>query len=273
MESFVLNNGVAIPVLGSGMFRLTDPDEAAEVAKTALENGYRHLDTATVYRNEAAVGEGIRASGIPRKEIFLTTKVWNDMQRAGRIREALETSLSQLQMDYVDLYLIHWPVPHCYCNTWKEMEKLYEEGLARAIGVCNFRPEDLENLMKQANIVPSVNQVEMHPYLQQPALVEYCQAHNIRMESWGTFTAGQTELLRDPVLIEIGKLYQKSSAQVILRWLYQRGIVSLVKSANSQRQMQNQDIFDFTLTDADMRRIAAMDCNHRCGRDPANSDF
>lgn len=273
MKEFTLNNGTSIPVLGCGMFRLTDAEEAAAVTKSALENGYRHIDTATVYRNEEAVGLGMKQSGVPREDIFLTTKIWNDMQRKRAVREALENSLRMLDTSYVDLYLIHWPVPAFFAQTWKDMEPLYEEGLARAIGVCNFRIEDLQALEKISGIVPAVNQVEMHPYLQQNELVDYCRDRGIRMESWGTFTAGQTDLLKDPVLIEIAAQYGKSTAQVVLRWNYQRGVVSLVKSAKPERQRQNQDIFDFELSSADMQKIAAMDCGRRLGRDPANSDF
>lgn len=273
MEFTALNNGVPIPMLGSGLFRLTDQEEAARTVKSALENGYRHLDTAAVYRNEAAVGRGIRESGVPREEIFLTTKVWNDRQRTGAVREALEESLTLLGTSYVDLYLIHWPVPGHFVNTWKQMEKLYQEGLVRAIGVCNFREEDLDALVAVSDLVPAVNQVELHPYFQQNALAELCQRRGILVESWGTFTAGQTDLLKDPVLTELGARYGKSPAQVTLRWLYQRGIVSLVKSANPQRQRQNQDIFDFSLTEEEMARIAALDQGLRLGRDPANSDF
>ena len=273
MKKITLNNGTSIPVLGCGMFRLTDAEEAAAVTKSALENGYRHIDTATVYRNEEAVGLGMKQSGVPREDIFLTTKIWNDMQRKRAVREALENSLRMLDTSYVDLYLIHWPVPAFFAQTWKDMEPLYEEGLARAIGVCNFRIEDLQALEKISGIVPAVNQVEMHPYLQQNELVDYCRDRGIRMESWGTFTAGQTDLLKDPVLIEIAAQYGKSTAQVVLRWNYQRGVVSLVKSAKPERQRQNQDIFDFELSAADMQKIAAMDCGRRLGRDPANSDF
>lgn len=273
MECITLNNGIKIPIPGMGLFRLTDPDEAAEVTKSALQIGYRHLDGAAVYKNEEGVGRGITESGIPRNEIFVTTKIWNDMQCAGSVRRALEDSLRRLNIDYVDLYLIHWPVPNFYVKTWKEMEKLYNEGLTRAIGVSNFRIQDLEALNKVSDIVPAVNQIELHPYLQQTDLLNYCTGKGIKVESWGTITAGKTEILKEPILMEIGKNYSKSPAQVILRWNVQRGVIPLVKSSDSNRQKQNLEIFDFKITETEMEKISLLGRNMRLGPNPDDFNF
>ena len=273
MENFTLNNGVQIPAAGLGVFRLTDEQQAVNTVRSAIAAGYRHIDTAAVYKNESAVGAAVKECGIDRKELFITTKLWNDAQRTEQIREALELSLSRLQMDYVDLYLIHWPVPGHFAHTWREMEKLYSEGKVRAIGVSNFRICDLEVLRKTFSIVPAVNQVELTPYFQQEELLEYCREHGIRLEAWGTFTAGQTDLLNEPVLKEIADSMKKTTGQIVLRWNLQRGVIPLTKSSNAKRQKDNLSIFDFELDAASMAKIAAMDCGRRIGRDPADSDF
>ena len=273
MDFFTLNNGLEIPSIGLGVFRITDQQEAVNTVFQALKTGYRHIDTASIYGNEAAVGEGIQRSGIDRRELFVTTKVWNEDQRRGKVREAFEKSLGFLKLDYVDLYLIHWPVPRYFSATWKALEKIYACGKAKAIGVGNFRICDLELLKKISGLIPAVNQVEITPYFQQKELLAYCMEQGIRLEAWGTFTAGQTNLLQEPVLKEIALRYGKTTAQIILRWNIQRGVVPLVKSSNSERQKQNLDIFDFELDKTAMEQIAAMDCGNRIGRDPVNSDF
>ena len=273
MEQFLLNNGQKMPVLGFGLFGMPDYDQAASVTVQALHNGYRHLDTATRYQNEAAIGQGIRDSGVPREDIFLTTKVWNDMQREGKVRESLEDSLKAFGTDYVDMFMIHWPVPGHFTNSWKIMESIYREGLAKSIGVCNFRPVDLEQLAAVSDIVPVVNQIEIQPYFQQNETVKYCTDRHIQMMAWGTLTSGKSNLLEDPVLVNLAKKHGKTPAQIVIRWNYQRNIVCLVKSATPSRQKQNLDIFDFVLDENDMKQIAALDCGQRMGRDPADSDF
>lgn len=273
LKTYSLLNGILIPNLGFGLFGFPDAEEATKATLQALENGYRHLDTATRYQNEAAIGEGIRQSGLRRKDIFLTTKVWNDMQRAGQVRRSLEESLCALGVEYVDLFLIHWPVPEYYLQTWKVMEALQKEGLTRAIGVCNCGEKELNALREVSNTVPAVNQIELQPYFQQTELLNYCSKRGILVESWGTLTSGKTKLLQEPLLTEIGGKYGKSPAQVIIRWNLQRGVLPIVKSGNLLRQRQNLDVFDFALSDEDMLKIKELDCGQRIGRDPANSDF
>lgn len=273
MNNVVLNNGVEIPQIGLGVFRILDERLAADTVRTALENGYRHLDTAAVYKNEKAVGRGIVESKVPREEIFITSKVWNDRQREGKIEEALDDTLRNMGLDYVDMYLIHWPVPGFYLNTWKEMEKLYARGKIRAMGVSNFRIEDLKELEAISGIVPVVNQIELQPYFQQEEMVRYCAGRNIKVEAWGPFTAGQTGLFEEPVLVKLAKKYGKVPAQIVLRWDIQRGIIPLPKSSNPSRQKANLNVFDFELTKEEMKQIAELDRNQRMGRDPINSDF
>ena len=273
MESITLNNQVQIPLLGFGLFGMPQAEQARSVTLQALQNGYRHLDSAARYQNEAAVGEAIAESGIPRTSLFLTTKVWNDMQRSGRVRESLETSLRDLRTEYVDLFLIHWPVPGYFTDTWTTMEQLYHEGLARAIGVCNFRPQDLEALAHTSDTIPAVNQIEIHPYFPQEETIGYCKKLGIQMEAWGTLTSGHSDLLQEPVLLDLAQTYGKTPAQIVIRWNCQRGVIPLVKSASSDRQKQNLDVFDFALTPEDMAQIAQLNINRRFGRDPADSDF
>lgn len=273
MNKIRLNNGTEIPQIGLGVFRLPEEEQAAETVRMALENGYRHIDTATVYQNEAAVGKAVRESGIPREDIFITTKIWNDRQRSGEVAEALEYSLDCLQTEYVDLYLIHWPVPDFFRRTWKEMEKAYKAGKIRAIGVSNFRIQDLEALAELSDIVPAVNQVELQPYFQQKELVDYCQSRGIQIEAWGPFTAGQTGLFQEPVIVSLAEKYGKTPAQIVLRYDVERGIIPLPKSSDPRRQRQNLDVFDFALTEEEKAQMAGLDCGRRMGRNPDNSDF
>ena len=273
MKNFTLNNGAEIPSIGVGVFRLEDAKEAQRVVEMALAVGYRHIDTAMIYKNEEAVGRAIKASGIPRKDIFVTTKLWNENQRKGNVEGAFEESLRKLEMDYVDLYLIHWPVPDKFLESWKVLENVYKSGRAKAIGVSNFKINHLKTLKAAGGLVPAVNQIELHPYLSQEAELEYCAKEGIMLEAWSPFTAGKTALLEDPGLTDIAKQHAKTNAQIILRWNYQRGVVTLPKSSNRQRLEENISIFDFELTDLEMSKINNININKRVGPDPDNFDF
>ncbi|WP_243291907.1 aldo/keto reductase [Bacillus sp. FJAT-47783] len=266
-----LHNGVKMPWFGLGVFKVEDGEEAIHSVKTALEVGYRSIDTAAVYKNEEGVGQGIRKSGVPREEIFVTSKVWNSDQGYESTLEAFQASLDRLGLDYLDLYLIHWPVAGKYKETWKALEHLYNEGKVRAIGVSNFHIHHLEDLLKDAEIKPMVNQVELHPRLIQKELREFCEKHQIQIEAWSPLMQGK--LLDHEVLVEIGRKYGKTPAQIILRWDVQSGIVTIPKSTKRERIIQNASIFDFELTKAEMDRIDALNRDERVGPDPDNFDF
>jgi diketogulonate reductase-like aldo/keto reductase len=273
MNTFTLNNGVKIPGIGLGVFRLNDAQEAYDTVKTALEGGYRHIDTAKIYDNEEAVGRAIRDSGIPRSEIFLTTKLWNDDQRSGKVAEAMDASLQRLGMDYVDLYLVHWPAKGTYATIWKKMEEVYKSGKAKAIGVSNYQPHHLDGLLAGAEIVPAVNQIECYPYLSQEKLITYCKGKGIYPEAWGPLGAGKSDILTHPVIIEIVQNNKRTPAQVVLRWNLQRGVIVIPKSANRDRQAENLAITGFALTCPEMEQINALNRNKRLGADPDNFDF
>ncbi|QRP43622.1 aldo/keto reductase [Amycolatopsis sp. FDAARGOS 1241] len=262
-----LNNGVTIPQFGFGVFQIP-PEETAEAVRTALDAGYRHFDTAQMYRNEEGVGEGIRSSGVPREEVFVTTKLANDAHGHDNAINALEGSLRRLGLDYVDLYLIHWPLPHQdkYVKTWEGFEELARAGKARSIGVSNFQLEHLEELARTTGTVPAVNQVELHPALQQTELRAYHRAHGIATEAWSPLA--QAEVLSDPVLTGLAEKYGKSAAQVVLRWHLQLGNIVFPKSATPARIRENIDVFDFELDDADADAIGKLDADHRIGPDP-----
>lgn len=266
-----LNNGVEIPMLGLGVFRM-EGDDTANVVRWAIETGYTHIDTAKVYGNEVQVGEGIRQSGIAREKLFVTTKLWNEDTRQGKIREGFEGSLASLGLDYIDLYLIHWPADG-FEKAWEEMSRIYQEGRVRAIGVSNFHPHHLERIAKVSEIVPAVNQFEMHPYLTQQPLREYCGKQGIASESWSPLGGARGNVLADPVLAEIGQAYGKSPAQVILRWNLQSGVVVIPKTTHKERLIQNASIYDFELSKQDIARIDAMNKNQRFGSDPDNFNF
>lgn len=272
MIEITLNNGVKMPQLGLGVFRCDD-EEAFNCVKTAIEAGYRHIDTAAFYDNEKAVGEAVKSSGIKREELFITTKLWNDDQRADRQRQALEDSLKRLDMDYVDLYLIHWPVKEKFVQTWLKMEKIYDEKLARAVGVSNFNIHHLDELKEKSELIPSVNQIELHPLLSQANLVDECLKRGIRPEAWSPLGANKNNLLSNPIIIEIAENHGKCPAQVILRWDIQRGIVAVPKSSNPQRQKQNINIFDFELSAQEMQMINALNTDTRVGSDPETFTF
>lgn len=260
-----------MPWLGLGVFRSQDGAEVEHAIRWALDAGYRSIDTARIYANEAGVGRALRQSTIPREELFVTTKVWNSDQGFDSTLRAFDDSLERLGMDSVDLYLVHWPVHGKYKDTWRALERLYEEGRARAIGVSNFLIHHLEDLLGSARIAPMVNQVEFHPYLQQPALQAFARSNGIQLEAWSPIMKG--EAATEPVLLEIGRPYGKTGVQVALRWILQKSIVVIPKSVHQERIVANAAIFDFELTAEDMARIDDLDRHHRYGPDPDNFSF
>lgn len=274
-DTTTLSNGVKMPWFGIGVFKVEEGPDLVNSVKAAIKNGYRSVDTAAIYGNEEGVGQGIREglqlAGISREELFLTSKVWNaDLGYEATIA-AYETSLKKLGLDYLDLYLIHWPVEGKYEDAWRALETLYKEGRVKAIGVSNFQIHHLENLMKDAEIKPMVNQVEYHPRLTQKELQVFCQEQGIQLEAWSPLMQGQ--LLDNQVLQEIANKYNKSVAQVILRWDLQNGVVTIPKSIKEHRIIENSTVFDFELTKDDMERIDGLNQNHRVGPDPDNFDF
>ena len=258
MQTVTLNNGVEMPILGLGVYQLTEPGECERVVSEALELGYRSIDTAASYRNEEAVGRAIAASGIPRDELFITSKVW--IQDAGEkpARAAFERSLGRLGLDYLDLYLIHQPMGDVY-GSWRALENINKEGLSRAVGVSNFYPDRLVDLILHNEITPAVNQVETHPFHQQVEAQKVMQEYNVQIESWGPFAEGKNDLFTNPTLTAIAEEHGKSVAQVVLRWLIQRGVVVIPKSARRERLEENINVFDFTLSDAQMVTISTLD--------------
>ena len=272
MEFIQMNNGVSIPQIGLGVFQTKDGEETCNAVKWALEAGYRHIDTAMIYGNEESVGRGMKESGLAREEIFLTTKLWNADIRAKRGKEAFEESLKRLGTDYVDLYLLHWPVEH-FAEAWAALEDLQMEGKIRTIGVSNFQIHHLEELEKTQRIAPAVNQIESHPYFNNQTVIDYCLKKNIQVEAWSPLGGTGGNVLQDPKLAEIGAKYGKSAAQTVIRWDLQRGIIVLPKSTHQDRIVQNLDVFDFELSDEDMQAIADLNRNRRVGPDPDHVDF
>jgi methylglyoxal/glyoxal reductase len=267
----VLNNGLEMPWLGFGVFKVEEGDEVEQAVRAALDTGYRSIDTAALYDNERGVGRAMRASGIPREDIFLTTKVWNDDMRAQRTLAAFDESLERLGTDYVDLYLVHWPVAVFYKETWKALEEIYASGRAKSIGVSNFTIGQLEDLLVESEVVPAVNQIEFHPLLVQADLLVFCASHDIRVEAWSPLMRGR--ILEHETILEIAGKYEKTTAQIILRWDLQHGVVTIPKSVHAERIKENADIFDFTLSEADMQALDALDAGERVGPDPDNFDF
>lgn len=261
MEYITLNNGVQMPMEGFGVFQVSEAEVCEQAVSDALEVGYRLIDTAAAYFNEEAVGAAIRKSGIPREELFITTKLW--IQDAGyeNAKKAFRTSLDKLGLDYLDLYLIHQPM-NDYYGSWRAMEELYEEGKIRAIGVCNFYPERLADLCLNAKVTPAVNQVEIHPFFAQTDAMENMKEFGVQPEAWGPLAEGQHGIFTNPVLTEIGKKYGKTAAQVSLRWNTQRGVVIIPKSTHKERMEENLNIWDFTLSDEEMKAIAGLDLGH-----------
>jgi diketogulonate reductase-like aldo/keto reductase len=258
MDTVKLNNGVEMPILGFGVFQVKDLAECERSVIDAIDTGYRLIDTATSYENEEAVGRAIKQSGIKREELFITTKLWIQTDGYETTRSAFEDSLQKLQSDYIDLYLIHQPFGDVY-SEWRIMEELYRQGKVRAIGVSNFHPDRLIDLIIHNDIVPAVNQVETHPFHQQAEAQQFLKDNKVQIESWGPFAEGKNNIFHNDLLLSIGKKYNKSIAQVILRWLTQRGVVAIPKSVRKERMQENFDIFDFELSAEDMGSIKTLD--------------
>lgn len=274
-DTTALHNGVNMPWLGLGVFQVEEGSELIQAIKSAIAHGYRSIDTAAIYQNETGVGQAIKEAlqdnNLSREELFVTSKVWTADMGYEETIAAYETSLAKLGLEYLDLYLIHWPVKGKYKETWRALETLYKEGRVKAIGVSNFQIHHLEDVMKDAEIKPMVNQVELHPYLSQQALLSFCQEQGIQLEAWSPLMQGQ--LLDQPVLKKIAAKHSKSVAQVIIRWDLQRGIITIPKSTKEHRIIENVDVFDFQLTEEDMTLINALNQDQRVGPDPDNFDF
>lgn len=270
-----LANGVDMPWLGLGVFKVEEGADLIAAVKAAIKHGYRSIDTAAIYGNESGVGQAIREAlaenGIAREELFVTSKVWNQDQGYDETLAAFDASLSKLGLDVLDLYLIHWPVAGKYKDTWRALEKLYKDGRVRAIGVSNFHVHHLQDLLSTAEIKPMVDQVEFHPYLAQNDLLSFTKEQGIQLEAWSPLMQG--ELLNQPVLQEIAAKHNKSVAQTILRWDLQKGVVTIPKSIKEHRIIENASIFDFELSPEDMEKIDALNQNRRVGPDPDNFDF
>ncbi|CAG7633175.1 putative oxidoreductase YtbE [Paenibacillus solanacearum] len=274
-DTIKLHNGVDMPWLGLGVFQVEEGSELVNAVASAVRHGYRSIDTAAIYANEKSVGEGIRQAlsenDITRESLFVTSKVWNADLGYEPTLAAYEASLDKLGLDYLDLFLIHWPVEGKYKEAWRALERLYRDGRVRAIGVSNFHVRHLEDLMQDAEIMPMVNQVELHPRLAQHELRRFCSEHGIRLEAWSPLMQGQ--LLQNPTIGEIASHYGKSAAQIILRWDLQHGVITIPKSTKAHRIAENASVFDFQLTSDDMERIDALNRNERVGPDPDNFDF
>lgn len=258
MQTVTLNNGVEMPILGFGVFQVTDLAECERSVIDAIQTGYRLIDTAAAYGNEEAVGKAIKRSGVARDDLFITTKVWIQSNGYEGTRKSFEASLKLLGLDYLDLYLIHQPMGDVY-GIWRAMEELYKEGRVKAIGVSNFHPDRLIDLIVHNEIVPAVNQIETHPFQQQIETQQFLQENGVQIESWGPFAEGKNNLFTNELLTSIGKKYNKTVAQVVLRWLTQRGVVAIPKSVRKERMEENFNIFDFSLSAEDMEAIKALD--------------
>ena len=264
---YTLHNGVTIPSLGFGTYKLQDTEQARDCVAYALRAGYRSIDTAALYKNETGVGQGIRESGLKREDIFVTTKLPNDRHGYDEALRTFDESMARLGLDYLDLYLIHWPGKDRYVETWKSFEKLYREGRVRAIGVSNFLPHHLETLRQQTEIMPMVNQIELHPYLWQREAINYCQGHGILVEAWSPLMRGGAAFT-EPTVSAIAQKHGRTNAQVILRWELQHGIRVIPKSATPARILENSDLFGFELDQSDMAAIDALERDGRTGAHP-----
>ncbi|MFZ4452636.1 aldo/keto reductase [Salibacterium aidingense] len=269
MEYVTLNNGLTMPQLGFGVWQVGE-DEVVPAVKKALETGYRSIDTAAAYKNEEGVGQAITESGIPREELFITTKVWNGDQGYDNTLRAFETSMEKLGLDYLDLYLIHWPTPEFddYVDTYKAMEKLYNDGKIKAIGVCNFEEEHLQRLMDECDVKPAVNQVECHPYFAQTKMKKFCRDHNIYVEAWSPLMQGKT-VLEDEAVRNLAEKHGKTPAQVVLRWHLQNQSIVIPKSVTPSRIEENFNVFDFELEEEDIKQVDKLDCGDRQGPVPS----
>lgn len=268
MQTVKLNNGVEMPILGYGVYQITNPKECEQAVIDAIETGYRLIDTATLYQNEKAVGAGIKNSGIAREELFITTKFWVNDAGYDKTKLAFERSLANLQLDYLDLYLIHQPYGDIF-GSWRAMQELYKEGRIKAIGVANFLPDRIMDLIVNSGFTPAVNQIEVHPFHQQYETQQFLEANGVQIEAWSPFAQGKNEIFQNEVLAEIGRNHNKSIAQVVLKSLIQRGVVVIPKSAHKARMVENFNIFDFELSAQEMETIKTLDTqgsifhNHR----------
>lgn len=274
VPTVTLNNGVTLPQVGLGVWQAREGAEVERAVQTALEAGYRLIDTAAIYGNEAGVGRAVRASGLQREELFITTKLWNAHHAYDDALRAFESSLRTLDCGYIDLYLIHWPLPMegRFTEAWKALEELYRRGQVRAIGVSNFKPHHLEQLLNEARVAPAVNQIELHPFFQQRATRAACAARGIVVESYSPLMHGG-EVLAQPAIAELARRYGRTPAQVVLRWHVQSGMVVIPKSVTPQRIRENIALFNFALTDEDMAAIERLDRGQRIGADPDTADF
>lgn len=257
MQNIKLNNGVEMPILGFGVFQIPDEQECEQVVYEAIQTGYRLIDTAASYLNEAAVGRGIKRSGVPREELFITTKLWVQDTGYEATKRAFENSLKRLQLDYLDLYLIHQPYGDVH-GSWRAMEELYREGKVRAIGVSNFQEDRLMDIIIQNEVTPAINQVETHPFHQQIENAAFMKENDVQIEAWGPFAEGKNNMFQNETLVSIAEKYHKSVAQVVLRWLIQRGVIAIPKSVRKKRMAENFNIFDFELSGDDMGKIATL---------------
>lgn len=263
MEYITLNNGIKMPAVGFGVYRITNQEECEELVYQAIKSGYRLIDTASAYENEEAVGRAIKRSGIRREELFITTKLWITDTNYDKAKKAFERSLNRLGLDYIDLYLIHQPY-NDYYGAWRALEELYQEGKVKAIGIDNFRQERLADFISFNKIKPAVNLIEANVFYQREEDLIYMKSKGIQMEAWSPFAAGRAKVFENELLIELGQKYNKSIAQIILRWLYQRKIVSLSKTSNPKRMRENLDIFDFKISEEDMQLITKLDTKRSC---------
>jgi diketogulonate reductase-like aldo/keto reductase len=261
-----LNNGQSIPQVGLGVWRAQNGEETKNAVLWALDAGYRSIDTASLYANEESVGDALKESGILREEVFVTTKVWNNEQGYEKTLAAFERSRKKLQLDYVDLYLSHFPVTGLYQETWRAMEKLVDEGLIRSIGVSNFHAHHVDALLSGCRINPVINQIERHPYLTQKNMLEYNAAHNILTECWAPIAKGK--VLDETIITKLAKKYEKTPAQIVLRWHLEQGVIIIPKSVHKERILENADIFDFSLTEAEVHQIDTLERGGRIGKDP-----
>lgn len=255
MKYIKLSNGFEMPVIGLGMWD-SHEREAEHAVAAALKNGYKNIDTAMFYKNETEVGTGIKISGIPREDVIVSTKIWYDDMYPEKVRETFEKSLSNLQLDYVDVYFLHWPI-NDYVGSWKVLEELYEEGKIKVIGVCNFQKHHLETLMKEAKIKPMINQIESHPTFSQAKLIDYCKEQGIAVQAWGPIGKGQD--IQNEIILALAEKYGKTPAQIILRWHVQRDIIAIPKTIKEHRLVENMDVFDFELSKEDMDLISSLD--------------
>lgn len=265
-DTVTLNNGVKMPGFGLGVYKMEDGQSVVQSVKAALKHGYRLIDTASYYQNEEGVGQAVKESGVPREEIFVTSKVWNDQQGYENTLKAFDESLEKLGLEYLDLYLVHWPVTGKFKDTYRALEKIYEDGKVRAIGVSNFQVHHLEDLLKDCKVKPVINQVEYHPHLIQEEVKSFCERENIQLEAWAPLKRGG--VFEEPIVQELSEKYRKTPAQIILRWDIQHHVVTIPKSVKEERIIENAHIFDFTLTKEEMNQIDSLNRNERSGPDP-----